>query len=45
MELVLKKFSAKENDEMKKTVKKACDALICAVSESPQKAMTVYNQS
>ena len=45
MELVLKKFSAKENDEIKKVVKKSCDALICAVSESPQKAMTVYNQS
>ena len=45
MELVLKKFSAKENDEIKKVVKKACDALACAVSESPQKAMTVYNQS
>src|SRR3990167_10783049 len=45
MEMVLKKFSAKENDEIKKVVKKSCDALICAVSESPQKAMTVYNQS
>src|SRR3989344_2100589 len=45
MELVLKKFSGKENDEIKKVVKKSCDALICAVSESPQKAMTVYNQS
>ena len=44
MELVLKKFSAKENDEIKKIVKKACDALACAASESPQKAMTVYNQ-
>ena len=44
MELVLKKFSAKEADEMKKTVKRACDALACAVSENPQKAMTVYNQ-
>ena len=44
MELVLKKFSAKESEEMKKVVKKACDALACAASESPQKAMTVYNQ-
>jgi len=45
MELVLKKFSAKENEEIKKVVKKSCDALVCAASESPQKAMTVYNQS
>lgn len=45
MEVVLKKFSAKESDEMKKVTKKACDALICAISESPQKAMTIYNQS
>src|SRR3989304_4181289 len=45
MELVLKKFSAKESEEMKKVVNKACDALPCAASESPQKAMTVYNQS
>ena len=45
MEMVLKKFSAKENEEIKKVVKKSCDALVCAVSESPQKAMTVYNQS
>src|SRR3990167_7025611 len=45
MELGLKKFSAKENDEIKKDVKKSSDALLCAVSESPQKAMTVYNQS
>jgi len=44
MELVLKKFSAKESEEMKKVVKKACDALACATSENPQKAMTVYNQ-
>jgi|SRR3989344_121252 len=44
MELVLKKFSAKESDEIKKVVKKACDALACATSENPQKAMTVYNQ-
>ena len=45
MELVLKKFSAKEADEIKKVIKKTCDAIICAISESPQKAMTIYNQS
>ncbi|EKE15504.1 MAG: hypothetical protein ACD_11C00148G0003 [uncultured bacterium] len=43
-EMVLKKFSAKEADEIKKVAKKTCDAIICAISESPQKAMTVYNQ-
>ena len=45
MEMVLKKFSAKEADEIKKVAKKTCDAIICAISESPQKAMTIYNQS
>ena len=45
MEIVLKKFSAKEADEIKKVIKKTCDAIICAISESPQKAMTIYNQS
>ena len=45
MEIVLKKFSAKEADEIKKVAKKTCDAIICAISESPQKAMTIYNQS
>lgn len=44
MEIVLKKFSAKEADEIKKVIKKTCDAIICAISESPQKAMTIYNQ-
>lgn len=44
MEVVLKKFSAKEADEIKKVIKKTCDAIICAISESPQKAMTIYNQ-
>ncbi len=45
MEVVLKKFSAKEEPDMKKAVKNAVEALTCAVAESPQKAMTVYNQS
>jgi len=44
MEIVLKKFSTKEADEIKKVIKKTCDAIICAISESPQKAMTIYNQ-
>ena len=34
-----------EADEIKKVIKKTCDAIICAISESPQKAMTIYNQS
>ncbi|MEK7066922.1 MAG: aminoacyl-tRNA hydrolase [Patescibacteria group bacterium] len=45
MEMVLKKFSAKETDEMKKVIKKTCDAIICTITESPDKAMTIYNQS
>lgn len=44
MEIVLKKFSSKEADEIKKVTKKTCDAIICAISESPQKAMTIYNK-
>lgn len=44
MEVVLKKFSAKEIEELKKVKKNAQEAIICAVSESPQKAMTIYNQ-
>ena len=43
LEVVLKKFSAKETNEVKKAVKKAVEALACAVAESPQKAMTEYN--
>lgn len=43
LEVVLKKFSAKEEADVKKAVKNAVEALVCAVSESPQKAMTEYN--
>lgn len=43
LEVVLKKFSAKEEPEVKKAIKNAVEALACAVSESPQKAMTEYN--
>lgn len=43
MDMVLGAFGAKEQPEIKKIVKKACGALICAVSESPEKAMTEYN--
>lgn len=43
MEVVLKKFSAKEELEMKKITKKAVEALCCAVTESPDKAMSLYN--
>lgn len=44
MDVVLKKFSAKEAEELKKVKKNAQEAIICAVTESPQKAMTLYNQ-
>lgn len=43
LEVVLKKFSAKEEPEIKKAAKHAVEALACAVAESPQKAMTEYN--
>ena len=43
LEVVLKKFSAKEEPEIKKATKHAVEALVCAVAESPQKAMTEYN--
>lgn len=45
MEVVLKKFTPKEEADIKKVMKKACDALLVAVSESPEKAMSVYNAS
>lgn len=44
MDIVLKKFTPKERDEIKKTVKKAQDALLVAIEESPEKAMTLYNR-
>ena len=43
MDIVLKKFSTKEEPDMKKAVKKALEALTCAVAESPEKAMSLYN--
>lgn len=43
MDVVLKKFSAKEEPEMKKITKKAVEALYCAITESPDKAMSLYN--
>ncbi|OGD31352.1 aminoacyl-tRNA hydrolase [Candidatus Azambacteria bacterium RIFCSPHIGHO2_02_FULL_52_12] len=45
MDVVLKKFSAKEELDIKKAVKKALEALTSAVAESPEKAMSIYNQS
>lgn len=44
MEIVLKKFSAKEEPEIKKATKKALEALELAITGSPQKAMTIYNK-
>ncbi len=43
MDIVLKKFTPKEETEMKKIVKKAMEALSCAISESSEKAMSLYN--
>lgn len=43
LEVVLKKFSAKEADGVKKAAKNAVEALACAVADSPQRAMTEYN--
>jgi len=43
MDIVLKMFSPNERLEIKKITKKAQEALVCAVSESPEKAMTLYN--
>ena len=43
MDVVLKNFTPKETLELKKVLKKAVEALTCAVTESPQKAMTLYN--
>lgn len=45
MDVVLKKFSAKEELDKKRAVKKALEALTCTVTESPEKAMSIYNQS
>jgi len=45
MDIVLKKFTPKDEGEIKKVIKKAVDALICSLSESPDKAMTLYNKS
>ena len=43
MEIVLKKFSAKESEEIKKVQKRVFKALTCAITENPQKAMSLYN--
>ncbi|MBI1754907.1 aminoacyl-tRNA hydrolase [Candidatus Azambacteria bacterium] len=43
MDVVLKKFTPKEEVEIKKVMKRAWVALACAVTENPQKAMTLYN--
>src|SRR3989344_2817365 len=43
MDVVLKNFTPKETLELKKALKKAVEALTCAVTESPEKAMTLYN--
>jgi PTH1 family peptidyl-tRNA hydrolase len=44
MTVVLKKFSKKEEDEIKKLKKKINEALFCTVLKSPQKAMELYNR-
>jgi len=41
---VLKKFSKKDDQEIKKLKKKINEALLCALTESPEKAMTIFNQ-
>lgn len=43
LDIVLKKFTPKEEADIKKVAKKACDALLVVVSESPEKAMSIYN--
>lgn len=43
MDIVLKKFTPKEELEIKKIIKKAAEALFCAITESPEKAMSLYN--
>ncbi|MEK7453264.1 MAG: aminoacyl-tRNA hydrolase [Patescibacteria group bacterium] len=44
MDLVLKKFTGKDAIELKKINKNINDAILCAILESPEKAMTLYNQ-
>ncbi|MBI3671601.1 aminoacyl-tRNA hydrolase [Candidatus Azambacteria bacterium] len=44
MDLVLKKFASKDEQEIKKLKKEINEALICAITESPEKAMTLFNQ-
>jgi len=44
MDVVLKKFSKKDDQEIKKLKKKINEALLCALTESPEKAMTIFNQ-
>lgn len=45
MDIVLKNFTPKETLELKKVLKKAVEALTCAITESPEKAMTLYNKN